>query len=58
MGDYASKGVAGAGLGLGIAGTALALLNNNGNGILGGLFGGNCNGAAMAARSCISAERC
>lgn len=49
MGDYASKGVAGAGLGLGIAGTALALLNNNGNGILGGLFGGNCNGAAMAA---------
>ena len=24
MGDYASKGVAGAGLGLGIAGTALA----------------------------------
>lgn len=43
MGDYASKGVAGTGLGLGIAGTALALLNNNGcgNGVLGGLFGGN-----------------
>lgn len=44
MGDYASKGVAGAGLGLGIAGTALSLLNTNGcgNGLLGGLFGTNC----------------
>lgn len=43
MGDFASKGVAGAGLGLGIAGTALALLNNNcGNGLLGGLVGNNC----------------
>ena len=32
-------------LGFGIAGTALGLMNNNGcgNGILGGLFGGNCN---------------
>ena len=50
MGDYASKGVAGAGLGLGIAGTALALLNNNGGGLLGGLFGcGNCGGASLAA---------
>lgn len=40
--EYASKGVAGAGLGLGIAGTALSLLNsNNGQGILGGLFGNN-----------------
>lgn len=41
--EYASKGVAGSGLGLGIAGTALGLLNanNNGNGLLGGLFGGN-----------------
>ena len=38
--NFASKGVAGAGLGLGIAGTALGLLN--GNGVLGGLFGGNC----------------
>ena len=37
-----SAGVAGAGLGLGIAGTALALLNNNGNGILGNLFGNGC----------------
>lgn len=47
MGEFASKGVAGAGLGLGIAGTALGLLNNNCNGgLLGGLFGGNCcNGA-------------
>lgn len=45
MGDYASKGVAGSGLGLGIAGTALGVLNssNNGNGLLGGLFGGNGN---------------
>lgn len=43
--EYASKGVAGTGLGLGIAGTALGILNgsNNGNGLLGGLFGGNCN---------------
>ena len=39
--NYASKGVAGTGLGLGIAGTALGLLNNGG-GVLGGLFGGNC----------------
>lgn len=46
MAEYASKGVAGSGLGLGIAGTALGVLNgaNNGNGILGGLFGtGNQN---------------
>ena len=35
-----TTGIAGAGLGLGIAGTALGLLN--GNGVLGGLFGGNC----------------
>lgn len=41
MAEYASKGVAGTGLGLGIAGTALALLENNGNGLLGGLFGNN-----------------
>lgn len=39
MGEFASKGVAGAGLGLGIAGTALGVLNSNGN-LLGGLFGG------------------
>lgn len=34
------------GLGLGIAGTALGLLNSNGNGLLGGLFGGNNNNCA------------
>lgn len=41
--EYASKGVAGSALGLGIAGTALGLMNGNncGNGLLGGLFGGN-----------------
>lgn len=37
-GNFASKGVAGAGLGLGIGGAALGLINN---GALGGLFGGN-----------------
>ena len=45
--DVASSGTGGTALGLGIAGTALGLLNNNNNGcgILGGLFGGNnCNG--------------
>ena len=41
--NVASQGVGGAGLGLGIAGTALGLLNGNGNGLLGGLFGGNNN---------------
>lgn len=40
MAEFAPKGVAGSGLGLGIAGTALGLLNNGGNGLLGGLFGG------------------
>lgn len=52
--EGASKGVAGAGLGLGIAGTALGLLNNNGNGLLGGILGGNGwnNGfAAMASQA-------
>lgn len=44
MANVSSAGVGGAGLGLGIAGTALGLLNGaNGNGILGGLFGGNAN---------------
>lgn len=49
MGEFASKGVAGAGLGLGIAGTALGVLNSNGNGngLLGGLFG--CNNNQVAA---------
>lgn len=51
MGEFASKGVAGSGLGLGIAGTALGVLNSsaNGNGLLGGLFGGNCNGGQVSA---------
>ena len=48
MGEFASKGVAGAALGLGIAGTALGLLNGGGNGLLGGLLGGWGNGAALA----------
>lgn len=41
MGEFASKGVAGSGLGLGIAGTALGVLSasQNGNGLLGNLFG-------------------
>ena len=44
MANVASAGVGGAGLGLGIAGTALGVLNSaNGNGILGGLFGGGAN---------------
>lgn len=44
MGEFASKGVAGAGLGLGIAGTGLGVLNAMSNGgLLNGLFGGrNC----------------
>ena len=44
MGDYASKGVAGAGLGTGIAGLSLGVLNAMGGcngGLLGNLFGGN-----------------
>ena len=49
--DVASSGVGGTGLGLGIAGTALGLLNGGGNGILGGLLGGNrscnCNSQEM-----------
>lgn len=51
MAEYASKGVAGSGLGLGIAGLSVALLQgaNNGNGILGGLLGGNNCGNALAA---------
>ena len=49
--DVASSGVGGTGLGLGIAGTALGLLNGGGNGLLGGLLGGNrncgCNSSEM-----------
>ena len=49
MGEFASKGVAGAGLGLGIAGTALGVLNSGGlGGLLGGVLGGgNAAGAAL-----------
>ena len=59
--NVASAGVGGAGLGLGIAGTALGLLNSgNGNGILGGLFGGgntNQTNALMADLAREKAER-
>lgn len=57
--EFASKGVAGSGLGLGIAGTALGLLNNGGNGLLGGLFGGgnqNVVSALQAENSMLKAE--
>lgn len=46
MGEYASKGLAWTGLGFGLAGSVLGLSNNNcgcGGGLLGNLFGGNCN---------------
>ena len=61
MGEFASKGVAGSGLGLGIAGTALGVLasSQNGNGILGGLLGGNgnCNcNQAIAERDAMIAR--
>lgn len=58
--NVASAGVGGAGLGLGIAGTALGLLNNsNGNGLLGGIFGGNNNqtNALMSELAKEKAER-
>lgn len=56
--EYASKGVAGTGLGLGIAGTALGVLagSNNGNGLLGGLFGGNGANAQVAALQAENAQ--
>ncbi len=45
MAEYASKGLSGTALGLGVAGTVglVSQMSNNGcgNGILGGLFGGN-----------------
>lgn len=59
MAEFASKGVAGSGLGLGIAGTALGLLNNGGNGLLGGLFGGgnqNVVSALQAENGMLKAE--
>lgn len=62
MASVASAGVGGAGLGLGIGGVALGLLNsaNNGNGLLGGLFGGgnaNQTNALMADLAKEKAER-
>lgn len=63
MAEFASKGVAGSGLGLGIAGTALGVLNSsaNGNGLLGGLFGGgntpNVVSALQAENSMLKAEK-
>lgn len=61
MAEVASKGVAGAGLGTGIAGLALGVLNssNNGNGLLGGLFGGgnqNVVSALQAENGMLKAE--
>lgn len=61
MAEFASKGVAGAGLGTGIAGLALGVLNssNNGNGLLGGLFGGgnqNVVSALQAENDMLKAE--
>lgn len=61
MAEFASKGVAGAGLGTGIAGLALGVLNssNNGNGLLGGLFGGGNQSvvsALQAENSMLKAE--
>lgn len=54
-----SSGVAKAGLTTGIIGTSLAGLwalgAGNGNGLLGGLFGGNCNGGIMAAQGAYQA---
>lgn len=58
--ENGSSSTAKAGLGLGIAGTALGLLNNNGNGLLGGLFGGNGwnNGFAGMAGMAAQAAGC
>lgn len=70
MGEFASKGVAGTALGLGIAGT-VGLVNQLGggcgNGLLGGIFGNNCNrncgnsgfetAALMTAMSAVAASK-
>ena len=58
MANVSSAGVGGAGLGLGIAGTALGLLNGaNGNGILGGLFGGGNVNQTNALMSDLAKEK-
>lgn len=49
MGEFASKGVAGAGLGLGIAGTALGVLGSN---VLPGLFNMGRNGCDAGMFGC------
>ena len=41
MAEFASKGVAGSALGLAIGGLSAALLNNDGDGLLGGVLGGS-----------------
>lgn len=54
MAEFASKGVAGAGLALGVLNSS-----NNGNGLLGGLFGGgnqNVVSALQAENSMLKAE--
>ena len=50
MGEFASKGVAGSALGLAIGGLSAALLqgSSSGNGLLGGILGGNCGNATQA----------
>ena len=57
--SVASAGVGGAGLGLGIGGVALGLLNsaNNGNGLLGGLFGGGNTNQTNALMSELAKEK-
>lgn len=55
-GNWASKGVGGAGLGLGIAGTALGLLNGGIPGLLGGVNGG-CSENMMVNRYELSMVR-
>lgn len=59
MATVESSGVAKAGLTTGIIGTTLgglwALGAGNGNGLLGGLFGGNYNAAAMAGQGAYQA---
>lgn len=59
MASVASAGVGGAGLGLGIGGVALGLLNsaNNGNGLLGGLFGGGNTNQTNALMSELAKEK-
>lgn len=52
--NVASKGLGGAALGLGIAGTAFGLLNNQGGGLLGGLFGGRNTGFDAAIPAMVS----